>query len=116
MTKQTPAFIYADPNAIEQVDDGIQRQFLGYGPDLMAVKVWFEEGAIGYVHAHHHSQVTYVVSGEFEVMIDGEEQLLKEGDSFYVEPHKSHGAVCKKAGILIDMFSPLREDFLGEEE
>lgn len=115
MNKQTPPFIYADTSSIEQVDDGIKRQFLGYGPELMAVKVWFEEGAVGYEHRHPHSQVTYVVSGEFEVMIDGEKRLLKEGDSFYVEPHKSHGAVCKKAGVLIDMFSPVREDFLGEE-
>ena len=115
MNEQSPPVVTADPDAIEQVDKGIKRQFLGYGPDLMAVKVWFEEGAIGYEHDHHHSQVTYVESGEFEAMIDGETQLLKAGDSFYVAPHKLHGAVCKKAGVLIDVFSPQREDFLNGE-
>lgn len=115
MNKQSPVFVIADPSSIEQVENGIKRQFLGYGPELMAVKVWFEEGAIGSVHNHPHTQVTYVASGEFEVMIDGETVLLKEGDSFHVAPDKSHGAVCKKTGILIDMFSPLREDFLSGE-
>ena len=114
MKKQSAPFVYADPDFIEEVDKGIKRQILGYGPDLMAVKVWFEEGAIGYVHDHFHSQVTYVVSGEFEVMVDGEKQVLKEGDSFYIAPDLSHGAVCLKPGVLIDMFSPLREDFLDE--
>ena len=116
MKKQSPAFVFAADSKIEKVDEGITRQFLGYGPDLMAVKVWFEEGAIGYVHEHRHTQVSYVESGEFETQVDGETRLLKAGDSFYVEPHKSHGAVCKKAGVLIDIFSPHREDFLDGEE
>lgn len=115
MKEQSPAFITADPSTIEQVDDGIKRQFLGYGPELMAVKVWFEEGAEGYQHDHPHTQVSYVESGEFEATIDGETKTLRAGDSFYVAPHKSHGAVCKKAGVLIDIFSPVREDFLAGE-
>jgi len=109
---QSAPFVSASEEPIEQVADGIRRQFLGYGPELMAVKVWFDEGAIGYQHDHPHTQVSYVESGEFEATIDGQTKVLKAGDSFYVAPHKSHGAVCKKAGVLIDIFSPLREDFL----
>ena len=115
MTKQSPPFVTADPSLIEQADDGIKRQVLGYGPDLMAVKVWFEEGAVGYQHEHEHTQVSYVESGEFEVTIDGQTQILGPGDSFYVVSNKLHGAVCKKAGVLIDIFSPQREDFLTRE-
>lgn len=115
MSKQSPPFVIADSDLVEQVDDGIKRQFLAYGPELMAVKVWFEEGATGYQHNHPHTQVSYVESGEFEAFIDGETQILKAGDSFYVAPNKLHGAVCKKAGVLIDIFSPLREDFLSGE-
>ena len=116
MNNESPPFVYADPDSIEQVDKGIKRQFLGYGPELMAVKVWFEEGAIGYKHNHHHTQVSYIESGEFEVEIDGEKRLMKDGDSFHVASHKSHGAVCRKAGVLIDMFSPIREDFIIGEK
>lgn len=115
MKDKSPAFVFADTSQIEQVSDGIKRQFLGYGPELMAVKVWFEEGAEGYMHDHPHTQVSYVESGEFEATIDGETQILRAGDSFHVEPNKSHGAICKKAGVLIDVFSPVREDFLVGE-
>ena len=59
--------------------------------------------------------MSYVESGAFEATIDGETKTLRAGDSFYVAPHKSHGAVCKKAGVLIDIFSPVREDFLAGE-
>lgn len=115
MKENSPKFVFADPAQIEQVDDGIRRQILAYGPELMVVKVWFDEGAQGYAHQHHHTQVSYVESGEFVATIDGETQVLRAGDSFYVEPNKMHGAVCKKEGVLIDVFSPLREDFINGE-
>lgn len=100
--------------AKEDLGGGIARQILGYGPDLMIVRVWFDEGAVGEVHSHYHSQSTMVESGKFEVFVDGEKKVLEAGDSFYIAPHLDHGAVCLEPGVLIDTFSPAREDFLGE--
>lgn len=96
----------------EQVGEGLSRQILGYDGQIMLVRVKFEKGAIGYVHEHYHSQSTYVVSGQFEVMINGEKKILQAGDGFYVEPDAPHGAVCLEDGELIDVFSPVRADFL----
>ena len=112
---ESPPFVVAKETLKEDLGDGITRQILGYGPEIMIVRVWFEKGAVGQVHAHRHSQSTYVESGSFEVFIDGQKQVLNTGDSFYIAPHLDHGAVCLEAGVLIDTFSPLREDFLGEE-
>lgn len=111
---QSEAFVSASAIAKEELGGGISRQILGYGPDLMIVRVWFEKGSIGDVHAHPHSQSTLVESGKFEVFIDGEIEVLGAGDSFYIAPHLDHGAVCLEPGVLIDTFSPAREDFLGE--
>lgn len=96
----------------ENPGPGITRQIMGYDGQLMLVKVVFEQGAVGTVHEHFHSQSTYVVSGKFEVEINGEKKVLEAGDGFYIEPDAPHGAVCLEAGILIDTFSPMREDFL----
>ncbi len=114
MNAASPPFVTAKDTPVDDLGDGISRQILGYGPDIMIVRVWFEEGAVGQVHAHRHSQSSYVESGKFEVFIDGEKRVLEAGDCFYVAPHLDHGAVCLEAGVLIDTFSPLREDFLGE--
>ncbi len=51
-----------------------------------------------------------------DVTIDGVEKRLGPGDSFYIEPNLDHGAVCRKAGVLLDVFSPVRDDFLEEDE
>ena len=76
--------------------------------------VFFDKGAEGYTHAHRHSQVTYVEEGEFHFSIGGEMKILRKGDSCLIPPHVEHGAVCPTGGILIDTFSPAREDFVGE--
>ena len=64
------------------------------------------------MHQHVHSQVTYVESGVFEMNIGGEKKVLRAGDGYYVPPNVLHGCVCKEPGMLIDAFSPHREDFL----
>ena len=109
-------FIEVKETRRERVTDGIERQVLGHGPSIMGVHVWFDEGAVGETHSHHHAQIAYVVSGVFDVMVGDETRTLKAGDSFYVPPHVPHGAVCRQAGELIDVFSPWREDILGLSE
>lgn len=97
----------------EDVQPGLKRQIMGYDGKIMLVKAKFEAGAEGYLHKHYHSQVTYVESGEFEMTIGDKVKTLVGGDSFYIPPQVMHGCVCTKPGILIDVFSPAREDFLG---
>ncbi len=96
----------------KDLGSGVQRQVFGYDDKLMLVKVKFETGAIGTLHQHLHSQASYVESGVFELTIGEEKKVLKAGDGYYVPPHIIHGAICLEAGVLIDSFSPLREDFI----
>lgn len=116
MKSRSDAFIFKQDVPEEIVGEGLVRQLLGYDQTLMVVRVAFDEGAEGYVHAHEHAQVSYVESGEFDVMVNGVEKRLGPGDSFYIRPNLDHGAVCRKAGVLLDVFSPVREDFLNEDE
>ena len=92
---------------------GMRRKIMAYDESLMLVRVEFEKGAVGTLHSHHHVQITHVESGMFEVEIAGEKKVLKAGDVFYVPPHAIHGAVCLEPGVLIDVFSPMREDFIS---
>lgn len=96
----------------ENVGEGVNRKIMGYDKDLMLVKVKFDKGAVGTLHAHPHSQATYVVSGKFELTIGDEKKVIEAGDGYYVAPDVLHGCVCLEPGILIDTFSPAREDFL----
>lgn len=113
MTKiSSPCFLSAHEMPVTPAAPGMTRQVMGFDATLLVARVTFEEGAVGEMHDHHHSQVTYVESGRFEVTIGDEVKTLGGGDSFYVPPHASHGAVCLEAGVLLDVFSPVREDFI----
>ena len=76
------------------------------------VQVKFDKGAVGSPHHHFHTQTTYVAEGKFEFTIDGEKKIVEAGDGVYIEPNLVHGAECLEAGMLIDVFSPIREDFV----
>jgi quercetin dioxygenase-like cupin family protein len=112
MNTKSTNFIISSDFPWEDAGGGLSRQMMGYDGQLMLVQVKFEKGGIGTIHRHFHSQSSFVVSGVFEVSIDGEKKILKAGDGFYLEPDILHGAVCLEEGILIDTFSPMRLDFL----
>jgi quercetin dioxygenase-like cupin family protein len=105
-------FIENDSLQWEQVGDGVKRKIMVYDDRLMMVKVEFETGGIGSLHKHYHSQITHVESGVFEIEIAGEKKILKAGDAFYIPTNVLHGAICLEGGVLIDVFSPMREDFI----
>ena len=79
---------------------------------MMAVEVSFDAGAVGSDHSHPHTQISYVLSGEFTYHIEGETRVMHAGDSIVVDGGKVHGCTCVKAGTLLDIFSPMREDFV----
>ncbi len=112
MQTKSENFLFGTELPTVEVDGGLTRKLMGYDGQLMLLEIKFKTGSIGYQHKHIHSQTTYVVSGIFEVTIDGVTQILNPGDGFYVEPDVMHGANCLEEGILIDTFSPMRQDFL----
>ena len=91
---------------------GLSRRVLAHGEAMMAVEVSFEKGAIGAMHSHPHVQISYVLEGKFEATIGGEVRIIAKGDTYYTLPDVPHGVVCLEAGVLLDVFTPERKDFL----
>jgi quercetin dioxygenase-like cupin family protein len=114
MKHESDLFVFADKAEKEDVDGGVVRQIMGYNDSLMMAKAHFGTGSIGYTHSHPHAQLAYVESGVFEFTVGSETATLKAGDCAYVPPDVEHGAICKEEGVLLDIFSPLREDFLKD--
>ena len=113
LTNQGTGFIKQEDFPAEEVEPGITRQLLGYDNHLMMARVTFKKGAIGYVHTHAHRQVSFVEKGSFEVEIDGEKKVLRAGDAYFIPPNVPHGATALEDGVLVDVFTPCREDFLA---
>jgi len=109
---ESKAFLLADEMDWEELGGGVSRQIMGFNTQIMMVKVKFDKGSIGSPHRHLHSQTTYVAAGSFEFAVGDVKHIIRQGDAVYIKPELLHSVFCLKEGILIDVFSPVREDFL----
>jgi len=105
-------FAQANEGEATELAPGNTRRVLIHTPELMQVEFSFDKGAIGALHSHPHVQVSYVAEGSFEVTIDGVTETVGTGGSFIVPSGLVHGVLALKKGRLIDVFTPLRADFL----
>ncbi|MCD7754784.1 MAG: cupin domain-containing protein [Firmicutes bacterium] len=96
----------------QDADPGVKRKVLAYHENLMVCELTFQTGAVGKLHTHAHEQCTYIISGKFEFDIGGKKMILGPGDSTYKQSGIVHGSVCLEEGKLIDIFTPMRKDFL----
>jgi len=92
--------------------ENVERRVLAYCDAMMCVENTFETGAVGALHSHPHTQITYVASGVFDFEIDGEHHTVRRGDTLLKQDGVVHGCRCLEAGVLVDFFTPMREDFV----
>ena len=109
---ESKAFLLADEMKWEELGGGVSRQITGFNTQIMMVKVKFAKGSIGSPHHHFHSQTTYVAAGSFEFTVGDDKRIIHHGDVVYIKPNIIHSVLCLGEGVLIDVFSPVREDFL----
>jgi quercetin dioxygenase-like cupin family protein len=105
-------FVSFDDIAWEDKGGGIRRKVMAYGDQLMGVYVEFMRGSVGALHSHPHVQFTYIKAGTFRVTIGRDERVMKAGDFYYIPSGLIHGAEALDNGVLVDVFTPMREDFV----
>jgi quercetin dioxygenase-like cupin family protein len=116
MVRQGDIFALDRDTPWEEAGEGIRRKVLCYDGGVMIVRVAFEAGAVGALHSHPHVQCSVVESGVFDITISGRTQRLHAGDSFLAPSGAVHGAVAIEPGVLVDVFTPMREDFVPSGE
>jgi len=105
-------FMFSDEIQREEIAPGVYRKIMGWTPDLMVIYVEFGGDTSFPPHNHPHYQISFVMEGEFEIEIEGEKKRLKKGDAYVVPSNAMHAVKCLRKGVLMDTFSPVREDFL----
>lgn len=86
--------------------------------DSLSLTHWvLEKGAVLAPHAHPHEQISFVISGRMQFDREGQEPLVVEPGDFVVFPsNETHGGLVLEAAVVVDAFSPVREDFKKEME
>jgi len=100
----------------ETIADGIVRQMI-YGETLMICRLTFAPGTMTAAHDHVHEQMTIVEKGRVRFVVGAEEKVFGPGDVLLFPSGFWHGAkMLDEEVVLIDIFSPIREDFLAPSQ
>lgn len=99
---------------IENPAEGIERQMV-VGKDLMVCRFRFAPFLVTPAHSHPHEQMTLVIQGKVRFTLGNRERIVNPGDVLHFPSNSWHGAtMLEEEVILIDIFSPIREDFLAK--
>ena len=107
-------FSKADPHGYRQVIPGIQLKTMAYGEKTLLAEFRLEAGSILPRHAHLYEQTGYLVQGRIRLTIGEETFDVGPGDSWCIPGNIDHSAEIIEATIAVEVFSPLREDYLPE--
>lgn len=104
---------------VTKKEDAKKRTFKGVSLDSMAVgeksmvcKMNYVVGNFATKHTHPHEQSGYVISGKYQMTVDGKEYELNPGDSYAIPGNVPHSFKVIAGGEVIDVFTPIREDYL----
>jgi len=100
----------------ENVAQGIERQMV-IGKNIMICRLTFAPQLVTPAHDHPHEQMTLVERGRVLFTIGNEQRVAQTGDILHFPPGAWHGAtMLDEEVVLIDIFSPIREDFLAPSQ
>lgn len=94
--------------------EGIERKTLVYGEKTLMVEFRLHRGAVLPMHAHPHEQSGYLVSGAMKLTIGTEVHLVGPGDSWCISGGEMHGVLALEDSVAVEVFAPLRKDYLPE--
>lgn len=94
-------------------EPGLTRRVLAYNDKLFLAEHKMTKGWVGAVHSHPHDQIVYLVEGHLRITCQGRTFELVAGDTFVVRGGVEHGASALEDSLVIDVFTPLREDYLS---
>jgi quercetin dioxygenase-like cupin family protein len=105
-------FATADPEGFVTVVPGVRRKTLCFGSETLMTEFRLDGGYDLPRHAHPHEQTGYLVSGRLRFTIGDDTRDLSPGDSWCIAGAVEHGAHVLEDAVAVEVFSPLREDFL----
>jgi quercetin dioxygenase-like cupin family protein len=99
-------------NGYKEILKGIRIKILSFGQSTLMAEFQLEKDALLPEHAHPNEQTGYLVQGKIRLHINGVSCVLTPGDSWNVEKDVIHRAEILEDSVAIEVFSPVREDYL----
>ena len=103
-----------DEIALEKITEMISQKIIT-GEREMLAQIYLKRGALVPMHSHESEQMTYILQGALKVVVDGEEMTVREGEVLHIPSRIPHQAEALEDTFELDVFSPIRLDWLPGE-
>jgi quercetin dioxygenase-like cupin family protein len=105
-------FSRADDQTFHQLLPGVEMKPLSHGEKTLMVQFRFKAGADLPIHQHPYEQTGYLVSGRMRLTIGSDVFEVLPGDNWAIPEGVDHGAEILEPSVALELFSPVREDYL----
>ena len=103
-----------DEITLEKITEMMSQKIIA-GEREMLAQIYLKRGALVPMHAHESEQMTYILQGALKVMVGGEELTVREGEVLHIPAWTPHQAEALEDTFELDVFSPVRHDWVANE-
>ena len=100
-----------DEIALEKITEMVSRKIVTGDREMLA-QTYLKRGALVPLHSHASEQMTYVLQGALRFLVEGEEVIVREGEVIHIPSGMPHQAEALEDTFELDVFSPVREDWI----
>jgi quercetin dioxygenase-like cupin family protein len=100
---------------LEPMSDVISRRLV-YGEKAMLAHVYLKKGAVVPEHHHENEQITWILEGALHFHIDGDDVVVKAGETLVIPSNMPHSATALEDTVDIDIFAPPRQDWINKDD
>jgi len=108
-----PRLFRWDEIALEKITEMISQKIVAGDREMLA-QIYLKRGALVPMHSHDSEQMTYVLQGSLRFLVGGEEIIVREGEVLHIPPGVPHQAEALDDTFELDVFSPIRADWLAD--
>jgi quercetin dioxygenase-like cupin family protein len=101
-----------DEIALDKITELMSQKIVA-GEREMLAQIYLKRGALVPMHAHESEQMTYILQGALRFLVGGEEITVREGELLHIPSWTPHQAEALEDTFELDVFSPVRQDWLG---
>lgn len=95
---------------------GIDQKTLVYGERTLLGEFRLKKGAILPKHSHPNEQIGYLISGHMIFVVGDKRYDTRPGDSWCIPMNVEHSAEILEDSVAVEVFSPVREDYLPDKK
>ena len=115
MPTQAVRFIRWDDVPQEQVNPTLSRRVVS-GEREMVAQITLRKGSVVPEHAHESEQITYVLKGALRLTVGGQDFTVRENELLHIPSNVPHAAFAEEDTFELDLFSPIRQDWLNHTD